>query len=269
MWSSICQAVQFGCAEAGQDGEVALCVFVVDLHHTADEELLLFGCTSLPVVWLGDCHHEAFFASPLSLLVFFLALWLQVHEVVDGGEVLHGPCFANREGAIGVLSRLVQLDAPGVAHRDHDDATLLVGGGRGGRRRRLGIYGVFLDADVGDVGLLQLALVVELGKAALGDAAALVVESLGARHATARAGGGRRASWLTPRRWRWPSTWPSGVAAQAIGVVVARSAVHGSNDAGWLHGSSSSSSSVAGDVQMGVGGQDSCASAAERKRAVP
>ena len=45
------------------------------------------------------------------------------------------------------------------------------------------VAGVLCHAYVGDVRLLQLALVVDLGEAALGDAAALVVEALGARHA--------------------------------------------------------------------------------------
>jgi hypothetical protein len=42
---------------------------------------------------------------------------------------------------------------------------------------------IFLDADVRDVALGQLALVVELAEARVDDALALVVEALGARHA--------------------------------------------------------------------------------------
>ncbi len=39
--------------------------------------------------------------------------------------------------------------------------------------------GIFLDADVGYVGLLELSLLVYFGEAALGDAASFVIESLG------------------------------------------------------------------------------------------
>lgn len=257
---AICQAVHLAFAEAGQDGKVALCVLVVDLHHTTDEELLLFGSTSLPIIRLRDGDHEALLAGPLLLLLFVLGLRLQVCEVLDGCEILHGPRLANREGAIGVLASLVQLHSARVSHRDHDDAPLLVRRRGGGRGRRLRVDRVLLDADVGDVGFLQLALVVGLGEAALGDAAALVVEALGARHARrggARAGCGRRAPW--PSR-RWASARRSRV-SQAVGVVVARPAVHLGDCAGTLHGSPRS---IVRTVRP-----NSSASAAVRKRAIP
>lgn len=183
MRPSVGQAVQLGRAEASQNGKVALCVFVVDLDHAANEELLLFGSAGLPVVGLCDCDEKALVSSPQLLLLLVLVLGLHVHVVLDGRQVFHGPRLANGEGAIGVLSGLVQLDSARVADRDHDDAPLLVRGRGGGRRRRLGVGGILLDADVGDVRLLQLALLVDFGEAALGDAAPLVVEALGTRHA--------------------------------------------------------------------------------------
>jgi hypothetical protein len=114
--SSVGQAVQFGRSKSSQDGEVALCVFVVDLHHTADEELLLFGSASLPVVWFGDGDHESLVSGPLFSLLFILGLGVHMHKVLDGGQILHGPGLSNGEGAIGVLSRLVQLDPARVPH---------------------------------------------------------------------------------------------------------------------------------------------------------
>lgn len=125
MRPAICQAVQLACAEARQDGEVALCVLVVDLDHTTNEELFLFGSASLPVVWLRDGDHEALLAGPLLLLLFVLGPRLQVDKVLDCGEILHGPCLADREGAVGILTSLVQLHSARVSHRNHDDATLL------------------------------------------------------------------------------------------------------------------------------------------------
>lgn len=86
----------------------------------------------------------------------------------------------------------MQLDSARVPHGDDDDPVLLARGRRIGRRGRLRESPVFLDADVGDVRLLELALLVHLGEAALGDAAPLIVEALGARHGRgcrARTGG--------------------------------------------------------------------------------
>lgn len=74
-------------------------------------------------------------------------------------------------------------------------------------------------------GILTLPLVICLGEAALGDAPALVVEALSARHGRRGgrgAGGGGGASCASSRGTAW---WSSGV-SQAIGVV-ARSSVHG------------------------------------------
>jgi hypothetical protein len=76
----------------------------------------------------------------------------------------------------------VQLDTACIADGYDYDAALFVGRRRGGRGRRLGVGAVLDDADMGDVRLLQLALVVNLGEAALCDSAALVVEALGAGH---------------------------------------------------------------------------------------
>jgi hypothetical protein len=45
------------------------------------------------------------------------------------------------------------------------------------------VQGIFLDANVRDVALGELALLVELGEARIDDALPLIVEALGARHA--------------------------------------------------------------------------------------
>jgi hypothetical protein len=98
----------------------------------------------------------------------------------------------------------------------------------------LRVGGVFLDADVGDVRLLELPLLVDLGEAALGDAPSFVIEALGARHAGrrgARAGGRGRTSWSAGRRASAGTT----SIAQAVGVVVARASVHGGLYVGTLH----------------------------------
>jgi hypothetical protein len=75
--------------------------------------------------------------------------------VLHGRKLLHGPGFSDGEGTIGILPGFVQLDSACVSHGYHDDSGLLVV--RSGTRwgRGLGVAAIFLDADVGDVGLLD------------------------------------------------------------------------------------------------------------------
>jgi hypothetical protein len=82
--SAVSQSIQLRGAEASQDGEVALCVFVIDFDHAADEELLFLGGAGLPVVGLGDCDKEAFFAGPLLALFFVLRAGVHVDVIFDG-----------------------------------------------------------------------------------------------------------------------------------------------------------------------------------------
>jgi hypothetical protein len=149
------QSIQLGCAEASQDGKFSLGVLVVYLHHAADEELLLFSRTSLPVVGLGYGHGEALVTCPELPLRLLVILGIQVYVVLDSRQVFHGPRLADREGAICVLSSLVELDPAGVSDRYHDNASFLVRGGSGRRGRGLWERAIFLNADVGDVRLLD------------------------------------------------------------------------------------------------------------------
>jgi hypothetical protein len=135
----------------------------------------------------------------------------------------------------------------------------------------LRVDGILGDAYVGDVRLLQLALFVNLGEAALGDAAAFVIEALGARHARrggARAGSGRRAPWRSR-----PGS--SRVATQAVGVVVARPAVHAGESAGERAGAGAGAGTGAGTLHGSApkaaqsAGPNCWASAGMRMRAVP
>ena len=133
--SPVCQAVQLIHAEARQDGIISLCVLVVDLHHTTNEELLLLCSARLPVVGFCDGDHKSLVPSPLLLLLLVLVPGLHMYKVLHSRQILHGPCLSYREGAVGILSRLVQLDSARVPHGDHDHTALFVRRRRGGRRR--------------------------------------------------------------------------------------------------------------------------------------
>jgi hypothetical protein len=78
------QTVQLTRTETGQDGKLALGVFVVDLDHAANEELLFLCCSGFPVVWLRDGHGETLVTCPLSSLRFLFVLWIQMHVVLNG-----------------------------------------------------------------------------------------------------------------------------------------------------------------------------------------
>lgn len=91
MGLSIGQAIEFGWTETRQDRKVAFGVFMVDLHHTTDEELFFFCRACFPIVGLQDGHGEAPVASPLLTLRLFLILGRTVYVVLDGRELLHWP----------------------------------------------------------------------------------------------------------------------------------------------------------------------------------
>lgn len=98
----------------------------VNLDHAPNEELLLFGCGSLPIVRLGYCDSEARVASPLFVSRFLLVFWDHIYVILDGRQVVHFPSFANREGAICILSGFVQFDVFLVVDGYYDDARLFV-----------------------------------------------------------------------------------------------------------------------------------------------
>jgi hypothetical protein len=75
MWLTVGEAVQLACAEASQDGKFSLGVFVIDLDHTANEELFLLRGSGFPIVWLGNSHSKPLLAGPFLLLRLFLVLW--------------------------------------------------------------------------------------------------------------------------------------------------------------------------------------------------
>lgn len=101
------QTIQLAGTETSQGGIAPLGVLVVNLDHAANEELLLFGCSSFPVVWLTDGHGKALVSRPLFPLSLLFILGVQMHVVLDCGQVLHGPRLADGEGTICILPSLV------------------------------------------------------------------------------------------------------------------------------------------------------------------
>lgn len=136
-------------------GNLAACVFAIDLDHGGDEELLLLVRLGLPEVWLPKDDKKARFGGP------FLVVGGDVGagEGLDAGEVVEIPGLPDGEGAVGVLLGLVHADATGLANGDDDDTRLLgVGGASLGRWRRGGMGGILGDADVGDVSFLNYSI---------------------------------------------------------------------------------------------------------------
>lgn len=75
-----------------------------------------------------------------------------MHIVLDGRQLIHLPCFANRKASIRVLSPFVDTDQLGFVYRNNNDPLLLILRIGIGRCRRLWVLSVFLDANVCDVG---------------------------------------------------------------------------------------------------------------------
>ena len=128
-----------------------------NLNHAPDEKLLLFGCACFPIVRLLYCHNKPNIPSPLLAVCFILIPRFQVNKVLYAREVLHVPRLANGEGAVGILAGLMQTHPTRGPHRDDDNARFLVRRVRTGRGRGLWVGGILLDANVGDVGLDDLA----------------------------------------------------------------------------------------------------------------
>lgn len=101
------QTIQFARAESSQSRIAALGVFVIDLDHATNEELLLLCCSSFPVVWLADGHGKPLVPCPLFPLRLLFIFGVQMHIVLDRGEILHGPRLADGERAICILSSFV------------------------------------------------------------------------------------------------------------------------------------------------------------------
>jgi len=173
--------------EAAELGDLALGILAIDLHGTSNEELLLLGGAGLPVVGFSDGNNKACTAGPAAMLSFLFRLGrVGTGEGLDGGELLHVPGLADAEAAVVVLSCLVHAHAPRRSYRDNDQARLLVRLGALGRRRRGGILAILMYAYVRDVRLGQLAVLIELGEAALDDTSLFILESLCARYARRR-----------------------------------------------------------------------------------
>ena len=173
--------------EAAELGDLALGILAIDLHGTSIEELLLLGGAGLPVVGFSDGNNKACTAGPAAMLSFLFRLGrVGTGEGLDGGELLHVPGLADAEASVVVLSCLVHAHAPRRSYRDNDQARLLVRLGALGRRRRGGILAILMYAYVRDVRLGQLAVLIELGEAALDDTSLFILESLCARYARRR-----------------------------------------------------------------------------------
>jgi hypothetical protein len=85
------ETIQFGWAKPDEDWEISFGVFVEDLDHAANEELLLFSRTCFPVVWLADSDSETLVSSPLLTLRFLLVRGIQMYVVLHGRELFHWP----------------------------------------------------------------------------------------------------------------------------------------------------------------------------------
>jgi hypothetical protein len=81
---------------------------VENLDHAPNEELLLLCRASLPVVWLLDRDDKANVPRPLFALRFLLVLRVQMHKVLDEGQILHVPRLAYGEGPVCIFPRLVE-----------------------------------------------------------------------------------------------------------------------------------------------------------------
>jgi hypothetical protein len=166
----------------------ALCVFPVDLDRTGDEEILLLACTRLPIVRLRDRDNKSKPSCPRPVLRLAIIFRWQstVREALDRAQFFQIPRLANAETAVVVLPCLVHADSSSAPYRDYDEPRLPILGRTVGRWRRRRVYGVFLDPNMGDVALAQLAIGVDLAEAGLDNAPFLVLEAFGARRSTRR-----------------------------------------------------------------------------------
>jgi hypothetical protein len=174
--------------EAAKLWDQALCVFPVDLDRTSNEEILLLGCTRLPIVRLRNRDNKSKPSGPRPVLRLTIILRRQsaIRKALDRAQLFQVPRLANTETAVVVLPRLVHADSSRTPHCNYNEPRLPILGRTVGRRRRRRMYRVFLNANMGDVALAQLAIGVDLAEAGLDDAPLLVLEALGARRSTRR-----------------------------------------------------------------------------------
>lgn len=146
--------------------DLAFGILPVDLHSTGDEELLFLCRARLPIVWLCDCDGEPCAACPLPVLCLSFALrWKRRVEGFDRRELLHIPSLTYTKAPIVILTRLVHSHSSSRSHRNDNQAGLFIGLGAVRRRRCGGMRGIFVDSNVGDIRLGELAALVDLGEA--------------------------------------------------------------------------------------------------------
>ncbi|KAH0238185.1 hypothetical protein KCV06_g172, partial [Aureobasidium melanogenum] len=77
---------------ADQIWNLTFCVFAVDLDQTSNEEILLFGRGSLPVVGFRDGDNEAYVTGPLIMILLRRrSIGVRVSERLDGRQILEIP----------------------------------------------------------------------------------------------------------------------------------------------------------------------------------
>ena len=174
--------------EAAKLWDQTLCVFPVDLDRTSDEEILLLGCTCLPIIRFCNRDNKSKPSGPRPVLRLAIILRWQsaIREALDRAQLLQVPRLANAETAVVVLPRLVHTDSSSAPYRDYDEPRFPVLGRTIGRWWCGRMYRVFLDPNVGDVALTELAIGVDLAEAGLDDAPLLVLEAFSARRSTRR-----------------------------------------------------------------------------------
>jgi len=174
--------------EAAKLWDQALGVLPVDLDRTGDEEILLLTCTRLPIVWLRNRNNKSKPSGPRPILRLTIILRRQstVRKTLNRAQLLQVPRLANAETAVVVLPCLVHADSSSTPYRNYNEPRLSILGRTVGRRRRGRMYGVFLDPNMRDVALAQLAIGVDLAETGLDDAPLLVLEAFSARCSTRR-----------------------------------------------------------------------------------
>lgn len=130
-------------------------VFGVNFDQAANEELLLFGSASFPVVWLVHSNNKSNLASPLFVLGLFFTPRYEMDKILDVRQVGHVPCLAYGESTIGIFSSLVERYSASIFYRDDNHSGFLVIGVAARGRGCLRIGAIFLNADVCDIGFMH------------------------------------------------------------------------------------------------------------------
>lgn len=95
------QGFSLAITEAFQLRYLAFCVFPIYLDQACDEEILLFGCASLPIVRFDDCDKKPDGTGPLSdLFLLGRSIGIEVVIGLDSREIFQIPRFSNRKGGI-------------------------------------------------------------------------------------------------------------------------------------------------------------------------